>query len=182
MPNWTSNSLTVSGKAADIKRFVAKVKSKERRFDFDNIVPMPKELEGISTGSCTIRGKRCSMWREMGSDGAPEPIGEAELTAIKKAAGGHHSWYDWSCANWGTKWNANNVSGPTRCGDDVAYHFDTAWSAPMPVLVAASKLFPTLSLHLHCDYEGDSHWDEFTIKAGKITDGPSGEHENEEEE
>jgi len=182
MPNWTSNNLTVTGKPADLKKFIKAVKSKERAFDFENIVPMPKELCGITTGSCIINGVKCDMWRDMGPSGAPEPIDKEEMAVIKKATGGHGSWYDWSCANWGTKWNASDVAGPDAGSGSVTYRFDTAWCAPMPLLVAASKMFPSLTLSVHCEHEGDSRWDEFSIKKGVVTDGDTGEVEMDEEE
>jgi hypothetical protein len=39
---------------------------------------------------------------------------------------GHTSWYEWSIANWGTKWNAYQVE---RVSDTVI-KFQTAWSMP----------------------------------------------------
>ena len=38
---------------------------------------------------------------------------------------GYKDWYDWSCAKWGTKWNAYE----TEIGDTYI-KFDTAWSSP----------------------------------------------------
>jgi len=53
---------------------------------------------------------------------------------------GHTSWYDWSIANWGTKWNAYSfVPGEIVEDDNEAgvftyeFRFDTAWSPPTPV-------------------------------------------------
>jgi hypothetical protein len=39
---------------------------------------------------------------------------------------GHTSWYEWSNANWGTKWNAYEIN---RISDTVI-KFQTAWSMP----------------------------------------------------
>lgn len=48
---------------------------------------------------------------------------------------GFESWYDWSIANWGTKWNSYDAR-PLENG----MSFDTAWSPPLPVIAALSKL------------------------------------------
>jgi len=57
---------------------------------------------------------------------------------------GYGDWYDWSVANWGTKWNAYD-----------SYHnkdtieFNTAWSTPEPIIVAISNKYPDVKIN-HC--------------------------------
>ncbi len=46
-------------------------------------------------------------------------------------------WYDWRCTNWGTKWNAQDVSLNGQ-----VYVFWTAWSSCSPVIAALAKRFP----------------------------------------
>jgi hypothetical protein len=53
-------------------------------------------------------------------------------------------WYDWSCAHWGTKWNAYSVK---RVSPTIV-RFQTAGSAPLPVLYALSLRFPLALLTL----------------------------------
>ena len=50
MPNWTKNIVTISGPKKDVQSFKTLVASDEEVFDFDNILPMPVELVGISSG------------------------------------------------------------------------------------------------------------------------------------
>jgi hypothetical protein len=49
-------------------------------------------------------------------------------------------WYDWSCENWGTKWDACDsqilIDTPTH----LCVRFDTAWSPPDPVLTKLHEL------------------------------------------
>lgn len=52
---------------------------------------------------------------------------------------GAFTWYDWSIANWGTKWNAYDATFGDS-GESVT--FNTAWSAPMLVLVKLSEMYP----------------------------------------
>ena len=54
-------------------------------------------------------------------------------------------WYDWCCANWGTKWNACDVSvkrsGMLKC----TIIFDTAWSMPESIIKTLVAMYPDLS-------------------------------------
>lgn len=50
MPNWVQNSISLSGDERDIETVLSLVKSEESEFDFDKIIPMPKELN-ISSSS-----------------------------------------------------------------------------------------------------------------------------------
>lgn len=45
---------------------------------------------------------------------------------------GHSSWYGWSVANWGTKWNVNSEPVWLGADDDTSFSigFDTAWGEP----------------------------------------------------
>jgi hypothetical protein len=86
---------------------------------------------------------------------------------------GHPDWYEWSCATWGTKWNANDCGwmSPARAvkreAAQVAY-FDTAWGPPVPVIVALSERFPSLCLRLSF-YEEDGWQGFITLEHGDIT-------------
>jgi hypothetical protein len=47
---------------------------------------------------------------------------------------GHADWYSWSLEKWGTKWNAYQI----EARGDGAIRFQTAWSAPLPVIYSLS--------------------------------------------
>jgi Api92-like protein with ferredoxin domain len=59
---------------------------------------------------------------------------------------GHKSWYDWSIANWGTKWNS--YSFRPISDEPLEFLFETAWAFPEPVFVALAREYP--SLHFNC--------------------------------
>ena len=66
-------------------------------------------------------------------------------------------WYNWNCANWGTKWNCGEVwhdrttEQITEAGT-TSYNFDTAWSPASPVIEALAEQFPTLTItHRYCE-------------------------------
>lgn len=44
MPNWLLNEITIEGKSEDIERLSKVLKIDEGKFDFDQILPEPKEL------------------------------------------------------------------------------------------------------------------------------------------
>ena len=76
MPNWTENNVLFVGKKKQLKTLKTMLKSKDNDFDFNNIVPMPKNI---------YRGL----------------LGREE-----EEKHGKNNWYHWSIDNWGTKWNS----------------------------------------------------------------------------
>lgn len=57
---------------------------------------------------------------------------------------GYPCWYEWSIANWGTKWNSYDgvevLVGPGR----YVFRFETAWAFPVPIFDALSQRYPSL--------------------------------------
>ena len=123
MPNHTANNLTVHGPAADVLRFVAQAKSEDRELDFNRLVPMPEDLRGTSS---PVRiqtqeeiDKIWADWRaksnkgDLGSFEMERPFGLG-ITQAKydelMAKYGCADWYEWAIRNWGTKWNAYDVT------------------------------------------------------------------------
>ena len=76
MPNWTANNVLFVGERDRLETLKDMLKSKDNDFDFNNIVPMPKNIYRGSLGT----------------------VGEEKY--------GKNNWYHWSIDNWGTKWNA----------------------------------------------------------------------------
>lgn len=58
-----------------------------------------------------------------------EDLGNTYIDNIIKY--GYDTWYDWSCANWGTKWNAYDTCININTNE---IFFNTAWSCPLPIL------------------------------------------------
>lgn len=68
--------------------------------------------------------------------------GRRALQAIEET--GYPSWYEWSIANWGTKWNSYDLSIVTEEPGRFVCRFDTAWSPPTPVLEKVAEMHPEL--------------------------------------
>ena len=80
---------------------------------------------------------------------------------------GASTWYDWSIANWGTKWNCYGYHDYTsRDFDGCTVEFQTAWSYPDPIIAALAEKYPDLHFEVkwadedfgynigHKEYEG----------------------------
>ena len=148
MPNWITNNVTIIASEKVLAKIKDKVKSDVREFDFNNILPIPKELVGTRAPLKIITQEEYDIQEEY--------IAKGEFTESEKSFGlsrgltqelakkykkkfGYTDWYDWQVNNWGTKWNPSEVYwGETN--DFVS--FNTAWSTPFPILLKLSKKFP----------------------------------------
>lgn len=195
MPNWTSNEVRIEGSADDIRKIRDFVKSDESAFDFDRIVPMPKDLlmeaggimrdaiavaktrKGYAPRAKTLANVRLprvvSLYRgrenvTISTEDELAALGRAYLSNEKKY--GARDWYDWCCINWGTKWNACKCSIAEDADETVVYEFQTAWADPDPVIVKLSNLFPSVTIALSSAYEDPEpwHWYSKDYKAGKL--------------
>jgi len=68
--------------------------------------------------------------------------GNLSLEQIEKNP---NNWYDWSYANWGTKWNACDTTLRQE-GEKIFLSFDTASSVPEPIFKEIAKRFPQLTI------------------------------------
>lgn len=82
------------------------------------------------------------------------------------------NWYEWSIANWGTKWPETPTGLYLADLDrgEITLHFDTAWSPPIEGLVTISKHFPTLRLILTYSEPGMAVAGAAIVKAGAVTE------------
>lgn len=153
MPNHVTNILTFANadekKIAEIKDFL---KNGDRELDFNNIAPIPKELEDTRSPVFIISQEEY--------DKQEERIAKGEITENEKNFGlsrgltqeiadeyrkkfGHADWYNWQLENWGTKWNAYEVF----VGDDYI-EFQTAWATPYEIFVKLSEIFPDVLFNI----------------------------------
>jgi hypothetical protein len=175
MPNWTSNMIYAEGSPEQISEFLEKIRGARGVLDFDSIIPMPELLKHTGSGARAFGGEDCREWYVIEpadySNDKPEKIRlftaeeEAELTKL-----GVRSWYDWSIANWGTKWNAcraDIVSGGQPDSGYVRIEFETAWDAPEPIFRKLAEMFPFLDITCkwrHEDEDPYPHKLEFPAK------------------
>ena len=114
MPNWTFNSVMFEGNEKQLNTLKTMLKSDENDFDFNNIIPMPKNI---------FRGN----------------LGREEEEKY-----GKNNWYHWSIENWGTKWNACNTEIVDDTGNLLYYRFETAWDCPRQIALALLRMKKTI--------------------------------------
>ena len=117
MPNWVRNHIEF-GTDKVLKECITKTERDMDEFDFNKVIPMPKELE---------------------EENGLEKLTIEERLLFLKEHNGCDNWYDWCIQNWGTKWNSNE----TFIINDKVVEFDTAWSMPEPVLREISRKYNT---------------------------------------
>ena len=86
---------------------------------------------------------------------------------------GRDDWYSWCCDNWGTEWPAHaagwmsSARAAKREAHQIAY-FETAWSPPVPVVLALSARFPKVVLRLEYDEPDGGIRGSITVQAGSV--------------
>jgi hypothetical protein len=89
-------------------------------------------------------------------------------------------WYYWRNEHWGTKWQPDGAErrqdGPSyRTGQqEVLVTFATAWSPPLPVVLAMSKKFPTLDFELRYFESGCCFNGIYECEGGEVTQADQG--------
>lgn len=119
MPNHVTNIITYEGDRKQITEMLEAIKKDELGIgtvDFNKVVPMPDDI---------YRGDLGPKERELYGD---------------------KNWYDWCRANWGTKWNAYGYDKDFDYSQTDSLWFQTAWSAPHPILQKLSEMFPEIEL------------------------------------
>lgn len=133
--SFESNEDTWKETHEKFKEFQALVEHDDYSFDFGRIIPCPDDVY-------------------QGNLGRDE---EAKYP-------GEKNWYGWNIKNWGTKWNAYEVSWNF---DEVL--FQTAWSIPDPVLLEISKKFPEQTVLVeYADEDSGSNCGIIRLKNGQV--------------
>lgn len=74
---------------------------------------------------------------------------EDEIVLKNKIYNHLPNWYEWRVLNWGTKWDSYDNELTIIDPKNVLYEFQTAWSAPVPVIEILSKKYPKLKFSLN---------------------------------
>ena len=119
MPNWCNNLLTIKSRNKNLLVEVRNSLSNNQDEDkglLNYFNPMPEEIRSRNPGDPT-RPKKQEFIQEYGSD----------------------NWYDWSVANWGTKWDVITCHDCQILGLDddtwmLSIQFETAWLPPVQAI------------------------------------------------
>lgn len=176
MPNHVTNRIKFSGESEKIRALMESIKNDEiglGSVDFNKVIPMPESLN-ITAGSVTDKGLKA--YKDFVSivkfDGANKDIDllnipeekekiflkhRTDVTEEEWSAGrqafrniqqhGFPTWYEWSINNWGTKWNAYDcLEFEDASEEHNEICFNTAWSAPHPVLFKLAQMNPEIGI------------------------------------
>ena len=158
MPNWCTNEVSVYAESAkEIDEFISFVKSKEdeEAFSFQSILPMPEELKGTDSPTKVISQEEYDSIDPEDLNVMFNKVISQQTSARLIEQYGHHNWYDWANAKWGTKWEVAHVEMSQDSDYEVAYEFDTAWCPPEGIYNALEKKFPKLTISWFYREDGD---------------------------
>ena len=159
MPNWCSNNMTIYNPKVFKEKCVT-----DEGFSFDNIIPQPDHMRLYNTLELdypvkqTIQEEDITLEKireakqirnELFTKNAMEYLhakpwmdAEAERTDVPA-----DSWYEWDCANWGTKWDLahddvdlKDLDEAIKNNEEFELAFDTAWAPPIPVLEKMAEM------------------------------------------
>lgn len=188
MPNHVTNRLEINADRETVQSVMNFLRGENDDdntpcyIDFNNIIPMPKELliEASSSGVFGMRyiiamqrnpdnsqnELRAVQWMENQVEKVREEalrLGAAYLKNLEKY--GYATWYEWSIATWGTKWNAYNQ----EFEEPNVLWFDTAWSGVPQLIQKLSEKFPDVEFHYaYADEDLGSNVGKGIVRNGEI--------------
>ncbi|MCL2194354.1 MAG: hypothetical protein FWB76_00165 [Oscillospiraceae bacterium] len=184
MPNHVRNRLTIIAAPARVQEILARIKFDEHgpgRIDFEKIIPMPPELH-VEVGSYSHKALQFYA-RYVGADPQTREALIAEFEADQrlidfgallsdnKRKYGATDWYEWSLANWGTKWNSYGYDDDVEHDGGNVIEFETAWSCPEEVIVALSQMYPDVRFrHLWADEDTGNNVGEILYVDGEVVE------------
>ena len=131
MPNWCSNTLTITHKDPTM---IVRAKAAFANSEFLNeFIPVPEDLK-ITAG-------------KLGDSDAQAKLEKQEKA--NRAKYGYDNWYDWCINEWGTKWDVGEGNGIQTWDDhELIVYFDSAWAPPL----AAYEKFLDLGFTVYATY------------------------------
>ena len=190
MPNWVFNNLSITGNEEDITNLVNQVNKSftENEQVWDREINQDV-IKSVTYKSPVFAFRNIYSYIDAGlsyEEYHKQPA-RSELSIdnpnwwsdTQKIASVDNSWYNCNIRNWGTKWDVavhndekhpdTSIEGPLLDGNDslVSYHFNTAWGAPVLIILKLSEQYPKLNFDL--SYEEETGWGgEMTIVNGEI--------------
>ena len=190
MPNHVTNRLEINADRETVQKVMNFLKGKTDDdntpcyIDFNNIIPMPEELliEKSSSGDLGMKyleamqlkpfyflldddALRTIQWIEgLAEKDRKEALqlGASYLENRKKY--GYPTWYEWSTATWGTKWNAYHQDFE----EPNILWFDTAWEGVPLLIQTLSEIFPDVEFqYAYADEDLGSNVGKGTIRNGE---------------
>ena len=142
---------TTSGSKAEVGLYALTGHRKPRRFFFE-LGPSdnPSTIWPYLPPTVTTRSELLAHLKA----NDPEALEQGKKAAACLKETGHVDWYDWSIANWGTKWGAYDYEERERADGRFVFKFETAWSFPETIFRKLAEMWPALTLAIVAFDEG----------------------------
>lgn len=188
MPNHVTNRLEINADRETVQSVMNSLRGENDDdntpcyIDFNNIIPMPKELL-IEASSCGEFGmqyiiamqrkpfnsqdeSRAIQWMESQTEKVRKDALQLGAAYLKNLGTyGYATWYEWSIATWGTKWNAYNQ----EFDEPNVLWFDTAWSGVPQLIQKLSEKFPDVEFdYAYADEDLGSNVGRGIVRNGEI--------------
>ncbi|CAB4147988.1 hypothetical protein UFOVP696_99 [uncultured Caudovirales phage] len=147
MPNWVTNTLTITGEPELLAEVGARLRA-----------PIPNSADHTETQP------KFSFWNIIKPEDSilDEYFANADSTQLSNG----NNWYNWNNRNWGCKWDAR-VHFAEMVDGNLVYEFDTAWAPPIQVLETLSRDIPDAKLTLR--FVEEQGWGGVTVfKVGEV--------------
>lgn len=143
MPNNIINSVVFQGDDEKVEKLLSEIQYLKYglgSIDFNKIIPMPDNIYSGDLG--------------------PE----------ERQKYGENNWYDWRISNWNTKWESYGYDVGNNFDGDNTIRFETAWTAPHPILQKLSEMYPEIEItHRWADEDFGMNCGERGYRNGEIT-------------
>ena len=141
MPNWVTNTLTITGEPGLLVEVGARLRA-----------PIPSHKGHAEDAP------QFSFWNIIKPE--DEILDEYFANADATQLHNRNNWYNWNNRNWGCKWDAR-VHYANAEEKQLTYEFDTAWAPPIQVIETLAETYPDLEINLRYVEEqgwGGEHW------------------------
>lgn len=169
MPNWVFNSVKITGKEEDLRKFMGKAgksyttyykgvrtEKEDGTWTFD-AEAVDEKLHEAPISFMNFHSPEDVDAYFSASDYKPEGYDkmsteERMAHAMKFSSDG---WYDWNIREWGTKWDACNpeITNSDPSSGSLGYRFDTAWSPAEGAYRKMVEQHPELQFEFYCEEE-----------------------------
>ena len=147
MPNWVHAGFNVTGDRSELQRFERMMIRPRSEVGMPCYADFPTPRRSVRPGANTSEGRKLTF----DFNGIIPMPPERECP----------NWEAWAVDNWGTKWNAQEVSTKTK-PDNIWFQFSTPWDFPTPVFEALANEFPMLV------FAGSAYWEDKSAFTGEF--------------
>lgn len=145
-------SATTAGSKAEVGLYALTGQREKRRYFEPAPTDNPSKLWPYLPKTVTTREELLAHLKA----NDPEALDQGAKAAACLKETGHADWYEWSIANWDTKWGAYDYEDRERGDGRFVFKFETAWSFPEKPFRKLAEMWPTLVLAVDSHDEGSN--------------------------